>query len=227
MRLIGLHGRLHSGKDTAFEALRALTSGVERQAFADPVKLCGMAALGIQVGRDGTREQVLQAADYIKNTGRITVTYDDPRFPAKGFQVLNLSGRQFWQWLGTEGHRDSNLGSSFGEDFWVDNLLPFGEDNTYGPTPSAKLATPTWYKNFPKGTKVAVVTDVRFVNEAERVLAHGGEIWWIDAEERLGSNSDDHPSEQKLPEHLITKTLNNNGSVEAFILDVKRAFSAA
>jgi hypothetical protein len=226
MRLIGLHARSHAGKDTAFEIIRQINPKADRKAFADPVKLSGMATLGMVVERDGTREQILNAANYIKNSGRILVTYDDPRFPAKGFQTVTLTGRQFWQFLGTEGHREPSLGHSFGENFWVDNLLPIGRSDNWENLTKPGPEFPAWWLSFEPGTEVAVITDVRFANEAERIRFLGGEVWRIDADERLGPNTDTHDSEQRLPDEFITRTIDNNGSVEMFELEVKRAYNA-
>ena len=41
--------------------------------------------------------------------GRITITYEDDRFPLKPMQTISITGRQWLQWCGTEGHRDPRL----------------------------------------------------------------------------------------------------------------------
>lgn len=216
MRLIGLHARLHAGKDTAFDTVRQAAAAENlvavRQAFADPLKISGMRVLGLAASSFGTdpaedfKGGVIKTANHIKETGTVTVSWYDGDI----LRVHAITGRQLWQYYGTEAHRAEDLGSSFGPDFWVDNLLPAD-----GPENEDYNALVPWHQNFP-GADIAVVTDVRFANEAQRILGLGGEVWWIDAEERLGPNEDGHASEQKLPDEFITVTINNNGSLVEF-----------
>lgn len=216
MRLIGLNGRLHSGKDTTFEAIDryALSQNLIalRRAFADPLKVSGMRSLGF----DNTHEELVALANELKETGRITVTWQ------AGTKLLSksITGRTLWQLYGTEAHRADDLGSSFSEDFWVDNLLPYDESAGRIDTVEGTTAKPRFWHNFKEElygyADFAVVTDVRFANEATRIIDLGGEVWHIDADERLGPNKDEHASEQPLPPEFITTTIDNNGSLEAF-----------
>jgi len=212
MELIGLHARLHAGKDTAYEVLcqvgeeKDLT--VVRRAFADPLKFSGLRALGM--------EDSIALANAIKETGRITITWEGPRGGLKG---RTITGRQYWQWYGTEAHRSGDLGASFGEDFWVDNLLP--EDDGYEDTDGYWIP-PSWESNF-KSADLAVVTDVRFPNEAQRIIDLGGQVWKIDADERLGPNEDTHASEIPLADKYVTKVIDNNGTLEEFAQNIRLA----
>lgn len=198
MRLIGLHGRLRSGKDTAYEEIERIAKSLDkkacRRAFGDNLKLSGMAALGLQG---------LDLANKIKEQGEIVVRID-------GEDIHSISGREFWQYYGTEAHRNPSLGSSFSEDFWLDNLLPHCK----------------WTYNFAPLTDYAVVTDVRFPNEAQRIKDLGGEIWWINADERLGPPNTDHPSEKRLPIGLLDYELTNNGPKEEFRAQVRDLLAA-
>lgn len=230
MRLIGLHARLSAGKDSAFETISQAAENESalaiRRAFADPLKISGLRALGEHYSADN-EDEALALANRIKETGRITVTWED----AEGLrlQATTISGRQFWQWYGTEAHRESDLGASFGPDFWVDNLLPLGTR----PVQKAvydEVEQPLFWDNFTESwagfADLAVVTDVRFPNEAQRILDLDGEVWWINAEERLGPNEDAHPSEQKLPDHYITHVVQNNGSVAEFQNNILEALNS-
>lgn len=209
MYLIGLNGRLHSGKDTAYEALRDGLNGdiVQRVAFADKVKLSGMAALGLTQGTD---EDTIALANRLKEVGTITVScnmhaaeyaHDHP-------QEHVISGREFWQWYGTEAHRDI-----FDDQFWVNALLPKPYTNVIAPQAmndnQISLAFPD--------VDVLVITDCRFVNEATRIIELGGEVWHLDAERRLGPLPEDaHPSEHPLPAEYITRTIDANDSPTVF-----------
>ncbi len=216
MRLIGLHGRLHSGKDTTFEFIDnyALDHDLMalRRAFADPLKISGMRALGFE----GSNEDLVITANEIKESGHVTVTWEEDN----KLVANSITGRKLWQLYGTEAHRADDLGASFGTDFWVDNLLPLNGAETTARKPLF------WYnfKEEPFGyADIAVVTDVRFENEAQRILDLGGEVWWIDANERLGPNEDAHASEQPLPDELVTVKIDNNGTLADFDRNVLTA----
>jgi hypothetical protein len=207
MNLIGLKARLHGGKDTAFDFLVNRFNGdygpFQRVGFADKLKLSGMAALGLTQGSD---EDTIALANDLKENGVIAVV-------CAGYGPADphiISGREFQQWYGTEAHRDI-----FWREFWVDALLPQPSETFPG--------SDRWWENqsalkksFPDvGT--LVITDCRFPNEAQRVLGLGGEVWVIDADERLGPLPEDsHESEYPLPERLVTRHVDNNRTLEQF-----------
>ena len=89
--------------------------------------------------------------------------------------------REFLQRFGTEMGRNT-----FGEDFWVNLALP----------------------DFPLVN--TVFTDVRFDNEAGRILKLGGRVFEII---RPGFESDGHESEEPIDRDLIDGTIINNGSL--------------
>lgn len=229
MRLIGLNARLHGGKDTAYETIgqeaEARSMLAIRRAFADPLKVSGMRALGFGGAEVETDKEaairdafIVAIANQIKETGRITTTWTDD---LGTLQSKSITGRQLWQLYGTEAHRADDLGSSFGMDFWVDNLLPLGDHETDLPgADNGTRAWPLFWDNFKEDwagyADIAVVTDVRFPNEAKRILALDGEVWQIDAEERLGPNPDAHPSEQPLADEFVTRVIDNNSTLAAF-----------
>lgn len=208
--IIGLNGRLHSGKDTAFAEidLYFAASGLKakRVAFADPLKMSAALALGFQ---PQTVEDAVAICNDLKENGVIGVAigsdahYEDDEIWVNAADT-GITGREYLQLYGTEAHRDV-----FGQDFWVNATLPktLSElDEKYA------------------GVDVLVVTDVRFENEAKRVQSLGGEVWYIDANERLGPLPDDaHPSEHPLPSHCIDHTVENNHSLTEFHLNLHAA----
>lgn len=61
----------------------------------------------------------------------------------------------------------------------------------------------------------AIISDVRFVNEAELIRQRGGVVLKI---ERPGTGTGDgHVSETPLPEHLVSATILNNGTPDDLI----------
>lgn len=197
--LIGLNSRMHGGKDTAFGIMESWTQSsrlVVRRAFADPLKLSGMSSLGFN---DLSKAEQIRLANVIKDTGVITIQWDEIS-PTSGQLIPRshtITGREFWQYYGTEGHRRDDLGESFSKEFWVDNLLKRGWTTKYD------------------GVDALVITDARFPNEAERIIREGGLVVEIDADKRLGPRGN-HSSEKPLPRDLVSITLDNNGSIAAF-----------
>jgi hypothetical protein len=206
VRLIGLHGRKTAGKDETFKVIHKLSGGyAERRAFGDKLKESAMEALGFYP----------EDADAFKETGLITASFDSPYGEEK--VELVITGRAYLQMYGTEAHRDV-----FGEWFWIDQVLPLdpeADDREY------PLLTQPWQEKFRRADRelpdYAVVTDVRFPEEADRILYLGGEIWRIDSDERLGENEDMHPSEAMLPESYISEVIDNNGTLEELTEQVK------
>lgn len=209
MRLIGINGFKTSGKDTAYEQIKTYVQNgkddpsyrVERRAFADKIKIMGAMTLGF----DRPEEDLIRLMNSLKEGSTLTILYDDPESapstPFRDNAVLHsLTGRQYLQWFGQHAR------TIFGDDFWVKQVLP--EDRveyekvwrTVGRT-GAIACLPA----------IACVTDVRYPNEAQRVLELGGTVLEI---VRPELQSDGHESEKPLPRNLVTRTVINDGTLD-------------
>ena len=112
--VIGLNGRLKSGKDTTFQIIQELYPHAERVSFAD--KLKDSAAASLNMSRDSLEK--------LKNIEDIQLGLI---FPAteEYDEIFNemiewsMTIREYLQRYGTESHRDV-----FGENFWIDQALP-------------------------------------------------------------------------------------------------------
>jgi hypothetical protein len=94
----------------------------------------------------------------------------------------------------------------FGDTFWIDQVLP-----TPAPgKPEVDLHNLDYRFG---GADVAVITDVRYPNEAERVQALGGCVIEVT---RPGLNSDGHASETPLPRELVDLVIENDGTLEDY-----------
>jgi hypothetical protein len=109
-----------------------------------------------------------------------------------GETIHRVSGREFLQRYGTEAHRDM-----FDADFWV------------------KVVDMD-----PPEVDLLLITDVRFPNEAEAIRTTGGEVWKVVRTD--GSPANDHPSERPLPDDLIDRTVNNEGTLDDLEDEVER-----
>jgi Deoxynucleotide monophosphate kinase len=192
--LIGINGFKRSGKNTAGTViktwaethdLRCMTVG-----FADRMKLSAARSLGIYSAQSVNDAIVLM--DSLKESGTVDVCIPEQSI------MKSMSGREFLKWFATEGHRDV-----FGDDFWVDHVLPLSWDD---------IEVGSW-------PDILAITDLRFANEARRVKALQGVTLEI-VRPGLYADSDGHGSEQSLPRELVDFTIYNDSSLEAFEINV-------
>jgi hypothetical protein len=203
MKLVGINGFRRSGKDTTYHRVAALAQGenVRRAAFADKLKI--MAALSI--GYTGTNEELIGAMDRLKETGRVESYLGDTHH--------SIDGRRYLQNFGQHARH------VFGDSFWVDQVLPVptasglksvpkSDEDYWQPVTEANMRQVQM--RYP-GVDWLCVTDVRYPNEAERVLLLGGEVWEVI---KPGLESDGHSSEQPLPRELVTVQIWNKGTID-------------
>lgn len=207
--LIGVHGEKGSGKDTTFgfihawAAERGVVAG--RRGFADALKQSFM-RLFIP---DASLAEGVQWIERVKSTGELEIR--EVSYSAGG-QITTLThqvpARVALQRYGTEGHR-----GVFGDDFWVDHLLPvkYNELGSIDDSWAMNFAPFMDFSGLPP--EICVITDLRFENEAERVHQLGGEVWWIDRAE-VKDLEDTHASEVGLPLEMIDVTIKNNSSLD-------------
>ena len=116
----------------------------------------------------------------------------------RGDLWLDLSLRNIIQRIGTEVGRDL-----FGENFWIDQVLPLDFDHS---------------------NQLVIVTDVRFENEAQRVIDLGGVIWEV---QRPDNNyKDDHSSEAGISKEYINHIIVNRNSLQNLEREIRIAMYA-
>lgn len=220
MNIVGINGYKRSGKGTVAGFLSDNHPGVVYEiGFADKVKQFATRALGFQ----RPPRDLVALADQLKldpTEGGAYLTMNYREQTGGPATLHDLTGRQLLQWVGTEA-RDL-----FGSDFWVDQVLPVPapREDPYGPAVFA--ADDVQLENdanvaarYPE-IDVVAITDLRFENEAERVLDLGGTIWRVT---RPGAESDGHASEQPLPDSLVSHEIDNSGDLDDLNGEVRRA----
>lgn len=211
MKILGINGLKRSGKDTTCSIIAGKLSTpdfvVQRAAFADKLKIIAAKALGF----DRRDEECITLMDSFKEGASFSILYQEPGYHealAEAFGALDqselheLNGRQYLQNLGNFA-RDT-----FGDSFWVDQVLPkpkFGVDDDWYKVQKAHAGN-----RYP-GVDLLVITDPRYVNEADRIKALGGDIWEI---QRPGLESDGHITEQPLPRELVDYVIVNDGTLD-------------
>lgn len=178
--LIGITGLAQSGKDSIGKFL-VEEHGFTRFAFADTLKEMAL-ALNPYVESSPAAETSLRLRDQVERVG-----WENAK--------MNPEVRRFLQVLGTEGVRDH-----LGEDSWVKamdlKLRGFGEW-------TFKLEANPLGDHSIYSSPNAVITDVRFPNEAEYIWSVGGSVIRVARENMDGTPFDngigrDHPSERSV-----------------------------
>lgn len=210
MQLIGINGFKRAGKGETGNAIFDYHEGVVYQiGFADKLKIMAARALGF----NRPPHDLIELMDSMKETAVFRVMYADPQI--EGFRledphVHELSGREYLQNFGNDARQ------LFGENFWIDQVLPYpAKPNEDGTDEQDNILA---LKERYPGVDCVAITDLRYPNEAQRVLDLGGEVWEV---VRPGLVSDGHASEQPLPRELVTEQITNDGDIDKLRADVQ------
>lgn len=192
--IIGLAGRARSGKNTIGQYLED-RYGFEQLAFADKLKELALASNPkMKVYKHFVLENGM-LLDYVSDMG---TDYDSDTpidFYLIGLDILvTLIGWEKAKEVTSVREYLQNLGvgvrNTFGEDFWV-NLLFEDMDRK---------------ENY-------VITDVRFPNEARRILDTSFRNIVLNVKRNV-EKVNDHISEAGLPNDCISLTIHNTGTIE-------------
>ena len=158
--IIGVHGRIGSGKDAFFERAERMHNQLglprpQRVSFADKLKDSACALLGI------TRDQM----EEMKRDDTRGIKFVDSHL-IYGEVEPDITMREFLQRYGTEAHRDI-----FGDDFWVDAALPKDLEHDG----SLYICTDTRFENEAARIRDLGGCIVRMVGVSEQVSDHASE----------------------------------------------------
>lgn len=177
---------------------------VKAVGFADKVKIAAMKALGF----DRPDEELIALADQFKIDAAIAVMYREPGEDDGPYHAHDLTGRENLQYVGTEVGREL-----FGEDFWIDQVLPdpavIAANHGFAGADLHKAADVALRNRFPD-VDVLCITDLRFENEALRVLSLGGQVWEVTGRAEY---SGEHASEHPLPRAVVSQYIDNSGDL--------------
>lgn len=212
--LIGLHGVQRAGKNVTADFITELAMAndpalsVRQRGFADKAKW----AYARQYFPDITMEDAIKWVDEFKFSGEVTVHWDKSGKLQSHWQDGRTGIRQF----ATDGARDI-----YGQDFWVDQLLPLGQNRIFE-------GRPRWIDSFAIDwdslttmavtARVCLITDERFPNEVKRVKDVGGVNWKIkrkDAEDAIIKQAEEegkevHRSDLSLPDEMFDVVIDNS-----------------
>ena len=193
--IIGINGKMGSGKDTVAEIINKLliTNGetpFENKKFAGKLKTIASILTGIPVEKfeDQEFKKSLLAPEWgtVKENSLNSITpFNDTKFNHL------MSVRELLQKLGTEAMRDG-----LHTNVWVNALFA-----------DYKLTKPNW-----------IITDMRFPNEMEAVKDRGGLTIRIT---RPDSAKESHISETALDDAKFNYEILNDGTLEDLVKKVR------
>lgn len=193
MILVGVGGARGSGKNTfaklCIEILEEKGYTALEMSWASLLKKQAARSLGIDLGDQF--EAYNKWADEFKAIGKISVSYLDRT--GSEYPDFEISGREYLQYDGTEGHREV-----FDDNFWVNEFW-------------AHNKMEEWYKD---SDMVVFICDTRFDNEAQSVVEHGGINIRIQRDEVEESLEDTHASEAGFDPQYLDVVIENNEGLE-------------
>lgn len=193
--IIGVAGRDRAGKSTVAAALAA--HGYTVINFADTLK--DMAVAIDPPIEDPNTGRVYGLASLVQEYGWEVVK---DRFPG---------ARRFLRRLATEGVRE-HLDPNAWVTAWRKRVMQHLRKRVMQ------------HRDASEDTVPVVAGDVRFRNEADAIIASGGQIWLVDRP-LLTADGEQHVSENPLPDELITRTIRNDGTVEDLTERVEKLIS--
>jgi hypothetical protein len=216
--IIGISGKIGSGKDTIGEIIQGLsiTNGgreFEIKKFAGKLKTTASLLTGIPVEKfeDQEFKKTLLGSEW--GTVRPNPLNAVPVFEDVQFNEL-MSVRELLQRLGTEAMRDG-----LHTNVWVNALFADYKEEIYRsevPTRAAGFIDQHVYPNW-------IITDMRFPNEMEAIVKRGGITIRVTRPVKKSKNTPRlHPSETALDKATFDYEIINDGSVDDLIAKVRQ-----
>jgi hypothetical protein len=213
--IIGINGKIGSGKDTVGSIIQYLT------ATDTSDKALGFIKLGYGIeGYHNSTFEIKKFAGKLKQIGSILSSVPVEMFEDQEFKKLNMNPewgmtyREFLQKLGTEAMRDG-----LHTNVWVNALFA-----DYHSTPN-KSIDESFMEQFITGSSEIhytlpnwIITDMRFPNEMEAVVEKRGITIRV---VRPGTVTGEHPSEIALDGHIMHYEIINDGTIEDLIEKVR------
>lgn len=175
--IIGISGRIGSGKDTLAQFIQELDPSWEIKKFAGKLKQIASLLTGVPV-------KAFESQSFKKEI-----------MPAVWG---GMTYREFLQKLGTDAIRDALHPNTWVNALFADyKLIPRGGDDQSAPF----VSYPNW-----------LITDVRFINEAEAVRRNGGVMVRLKRNELPAAGL--HPSETSLDDYDFDLVIDNTGDLD-------------
>jgi hypothetical protein len=213
--IIGINGKIGSGKDTVGKIIQYLTSecgdsnSTRHRTYAEFLQKGGGSNLRNFDQHYVSDWEVKKFAGKLKTTASLLTGIPVEKFEDQEFKKQqmnpewNMTYREFLQKLGTEAMRDG-----LHTNVWVNALFAdYNAGYTISPLDVDNQAPDNW-----------IITDMRFPNEMEAVVEKGGITIRV---VRPGTSTGTHPSEIALDGHTMHYEIINDGTIEDLVEKVK------
>jgi hypothetical protein len=210
--IIGINGKIGSGKDTVGKIIQCLTQGINSE--KQIVDYCnGVKITGFDWKLKKFAGKLKQIASLL--TGVPVEKFEDQEFKQKHMGLeWEMTYREFLQKLGTEAMRDG-----LHTNVWVNALFA-----DYHPTPNKSMEE-SFKEQFVTGRSEIhyklpnwIITDMRFENELEAIVKKGGITIRV---VRPGTVVGNHPSEVALDGFIMHYEIINDGTIEDLVEKVR------
>jgi hypothetical protein len=210
--LIGISGRIKHGKDTVGNLICKLynewagfdtiyyNGTYEVKKYAYKLKQIASLLTGIPIEKFESHEfkDTLMSEEWwyfkFEDQKFAYTKYTELRLSNIDFKLIKPTYRQFIQNLGTESLRN--------------NCHPDVHVNAL-------------FADYNKGFNKWLITDLRFINEAERIVNENGILLRV-INENIPIPEEEHISEKQLDEYKFHYTIYNNGTLEDLEVEVKK-----
>lgn len=208
VNLIGVSGKMGSGKDTVGKIIQEIDGTWEIKKYAYKLKQIASLLTGIPIEK--FEDQSFKETELGEEWGTWI-----PYFIGSRSSILRkMTVRKFLQLLGTDAIRNGLHTNTWENALFADyKLQHFGIE--YGTTESGERIPVKGFETYPKW----VITDCRFPNEAEAVKKRGGVLVRIERETSTKNN--DHPSETALDLWKFDQVIKNNGTLDQLKQEVE------
>lgn len=223
VNLIGINGKIGSGKDTVGSIIQYLTSESGNQnssrhrSYEEFLSNGGGSALRNFDQHYVSDWKIKKFAGKVKEIASILTGISIEKFENQEFKQKqmsedwNMTYRTFLQKLGTEAMRNGLHTNVWVNALFADYKEEFiskGIGGFHDPRPSYKsIGFPNW-----------IITDMRFPNEMEAVVEKNGITIRVN---RPGISLLDHPSETSLDTAEFDYTIVNDSTIEDLVIKVK------
>jgi hypothetical protein len=194
MAIIGISGKIFSGKDTTANIIKStdVDSKWQIKKFAYKLKQIASIISGIPIH---LFEDQSFKETYMSDVWDLYVKEDKTLFSENGAynsqRHVKMKVRDFLQKIGTEAMRDKLHYNT-----WVNALMV---DYKKTKNSEEEYVMPNW-----------IITDVRFPNEYDAIKKQNGIIIRVNRDSTITNN---HVSETALDNHEFDYVINNNGSI--------------
>lgn len=221
--LLGITGGKSMGKDTVAKIINTLhQKQYKTKRFADPLKRFVADILGVSVEllEDRAYKETALGEEWsyfetFSDRRRVYSSRDSiPTVPNTHFTKKYYTPRLLMQLIGTE------VGRQVHENIWINALFatykPIGDNLLEGEVRKVReedLIYPKW-----------IIPDTRFDNEAQAIKDRGGIIIKV---QRDVDTTDTHASEKGVSDKYVDIVIDNNGSMEDLVEEVKTILYAS